>query len=70
MEVGTVPPANVCLDLVGDMHSPKGRYNTSIVPAAMASCIFQITIQESLSHIQITEWNSATVSKRFDPKVY
>jgi len=54
----------------GDTHSKKGTYNTSFVPAALASCAFQITVQDPVSYIQCIEWNSTTVSKRSDRKIY
>ena len=54
----------------GDTHSQKGTYNTSFVPAALASCMFQITVQDPVSHIQSTECNNTTVSKRSEPKVH
>jgi len=50
----------------GDTHSQKGTYNTSFVPAALASCTFQIIIQDPVSYVQSTEWNSTSVSKRSD----
>ena len=53
----------------GDRRWLKGTYNTSFVPAALASCRFQITVKDLVSYNQSTEWNSTTVSKRSDPKV-
>jgi len=45
------------------MHlSKKGTYNTSFPPAPLASCTFQITVQDPVSYLCI-EWNSTTVSK-------
>jgi len=38
-----------------DMQWQKGTYNTSFVPAALASCVFEITLQDPASHIRITE---------------
>jgi len=52
----------------GDTHSQKGTYNTSFVSAALASSAFQITVQDLVSSIQSTEWNSTNVSKRSDKK--
>jgi len=42
---------------------------TQVMPAALASCTFQITVQHPVSYVQSTEWNSATVSKRSDSKI-
>jgi len=39
----------------GDTHSQKETYNASFVPAALASCTFQITVQDPASHFQSTE---------------
>ena len=50
----------------GDTHSPKGTYNTSFVPATLASCTFQIIVQDPVSYIQCIEWNNTRVSKRSD----
>ena len=52
----------------GDTHSQKGTYNTSFVPAALASRTCQITVKDPVSYIQSTEWNSTNVSKRSDKK--
>ena len=49
-------------------HSQKGTYNTSFVSAALASCTFQITVQDSVSYVQSTEWKNINVSKRSDRK--
>jgi len=49
----------------GDTHSQKGTYNTSFVPAVLASCTFQITEQDPVSYVQSTEWNSTSVSKLY-----
>ena len=54
----------------GDTHSQKGTNNTSFVTAALASYMFQITVQDPVSHLQSTEWNSITISKRSNSKVY
>ena len=48
----------------------RETYNTSFVPAALASCMFQITVQDPVSYIQCTEWNGTTVFKRFGRKIY
>ena len=40
------------------------------VPAVLASCKFQIIVQDPVSCVQSTEWNSSSVSKRFDRKIY
>jgi len=37
-----------------DTHSQKGTYNTSFVPAALASCTFQIIKQDPVSYVQRT----------------
>ena len=56
--------------MYGDTHSQKGTYNTSFVPAALASCTFQITVHNPASYIRSTERNSTSVSKRSDPNLY
>jgi len=38
----------------GDMHSEKRTYNTSFVPAALASCTFQIIVQDPVPYVQRT----------------
>jgi len=48
----------------------NGTYNTSFFPAALASCRFQITVQDSVSYIQYIKWNSTNLSKRSDRKIY
>ena len=48
---------------VGDTLSEKRIYNAGLVPAALASCTFQITVQGPGSHIQSTELNNTTVFK-------
>jgi len=54
----------------GDTHSQKGIYNTSFVPAVLASCTFPITVQYPILYTQSTEFNSISVSKRSDRKIY
>ena len=44
--------------------------DTSLVPAALASRTFQITVQDPVSYIESTEWNSTTVSKWCDLNRY
>ena len=34
-------------------HPQKGTYNTSFVTAALTSCTFQITLQNTVSHIKV-----------------
>jgi len=46
----------------------KMEHNTSFVPAVLASCTFQIAVQDPVSDIQCIVWNSITVSKRSDRK--
>ena len=45
----------------------KGTYKSNIqrsfVQAALGSCTFRITVQDPVSYIQSTEWNSTSVSK-------
>ena len=43
-----------------------GTFNTSFVPAALASCTFQMIVQDPVSYIQSIEWNRITVSERSD----
>jgi len=43
-----------------DTHSQKGTYNTSFVPAALASFTFQIIVQYLVSYIKSIEWNSTS----------
>jgi len=54
----------------GNTNSQKGTYNTSYVPAELASSMFQIAVQDAVSYTQSTEWNGTTVHKCSDPKVY
>ena len=54
----------------GDTHSKRRIYNTRFVPAALTSCTFQITVQNTVSYIRCIEWNSTSVSKRSDRKIY
>jgi len=44
----------------GDIHSQTGKYNASFDPAAL---VFQISVQDPVSHIQSNECNSTIVSK-------
>ena len=37
----------------GDTRTQKGTYNSSFVPAALTSCTFQITLQDSVSYIHV-----------------
>ena len=53
-----------------DTHSRKGTYNTSFIPAALASCTFKITVQDPVSYVQSTEWDSTSISKPPDRKIY
>jgi len=61
--------AELCC-MSGEMHSRKATYDTSFVPAALASHKFQITVLDAVSYIQCIEWYSTTVSKRSDQKIY
>ena len=49
----------------GYTHSQKGTYNTSFVPAAP----FQLTLQDPVSYVESTAWNSTSVSKRSDKNI-
>jgi len=53
-----------------DTHTKTETYNTSFVPAALASCMIQATIQDHVSYIQYIECNSTTVSKCSDQTIY
>ena len=53
-----------------DIHAQKWTYNSSFVPATLSACTFQITVHDPVSHIQNTEWNSTTISKWSNPKLY
>jgi len=48
----------------------KREHLTSVFPAALAPYTFKITVQDLVSYIQSIEWNSTTVSKRSDRKLY
>ena len=54
----------------GDIQSPNGTYNTSFVPAVLASGTLGINVPDLVSYIQSTELNSTTECKRSDPEVY
>ena len=49
----------------GDTQLQKGTYKTSFVPPVLASCMFQITVEDPVSYIQ-----STTLSKWSDMKIY
>ena len=61
--------AELCC-MSGDTNSKKETCNTCFVSATLASCKFQIIVQDPVSHIQSTEWNSTTVYKRSDLNIY
>jgi len=77
LEYGNSLLYNISLSLTNHLQRVQNcavrlmtRTRKAFCLAALASCTFQIIIQDPVSYLQSTEWNSTIVSKRSDRNIY